>query len=224
MVRISGSFTERNSTRIHMKQHSYTESSFKILPNEWVALTITNLFMFARKLTRPLYPAFTFWMNSKPFRFRTALLTSPCCLQSQSNFLGVPVHLPAHEPIFQPLTRSLLSCTSYVLWQAFLHQIQLLYLKTWPKWWSFCYFGNQSQGAYFLHHQAIGWEFERGKKEQYLALPKNPIFHSLQEQSDSQTLKGSVCKPQIFQFFPEDFYAYPLSFAKDLSEQSSLTG
>lgn len=224
MVRISGSFTERNSTRIHMKQHSYTESGFKILPNEWFALTITNLFMFARKLTRPLYPTFTFWMNSKPFGFRTARLTSPRCLQSQSNFLGVPVHLPAHEPIFQPLIRSLLSCTSYILWQAFLYQIQLLYLKTWPKLWSFCYFGNQGQGAYFLHYQAIGWEFERGNKKQYLALPKNAIFHSLQEQSDSQTVKWSVGKPQIFRFFPEDFYAYPLSFAKDLSEQSGLTG
>ena len=115
LLRISGSFKERNLIWIHIAQHSYTESSFKILLNEWLALTNTNLFMFAQKLTRPLCPTFTFQMNSKPFRLHTAQFTSLYCLQRQSHLLGVPMHLPAHEPILQPWVRSLLSCTSYVL-------------------------------------------------------------------------------------------------------------
>lgn len=80
---------------------------------------------------------------------------------------------------------------------------------------AFCCFGNQRQWAYNnLHHQAVGWEFELDNQKRCLALPKNVIFHNTREQSGSQTVKGSVCKPQIFQFFPEDFYVYPLPFLK----------
>lgn len=42
LFRISGSFKERNPIWIHT-EHNYTESSFKVLLNEWFALTITNL-------------------------------------------------------------------------------------------------------------------------------------------------------------------------------------
>lgn len=78
------------------------------------------------------------------------------------------MHLPTHELIFQPFIRSLLGCTSYASWQAFLNQINYTVCENYMEGYFFFFSsGNQSQWVYNLHHQAIGWELEWNNKKQY---------------------------------------------------------
>lgn len=162
-----------------MEQHSYTESSLRMSLS---GLHYYNLIAcICPQTDKAIWPYFHTWTKCKLFRPHTAQLPPLYHLQSQRHLLGVPVHLPTQEVIFQPCIRSLLGCTSSlaVSWQAFRNQINYVFENHGESLLGFIFLALASQWVYNLHHQATGWEFEWNDRKQYLALPKTMIFHNL---------------------------------------------